>query len=141
MLPPSWSAAPSRPAEPPKRCVITVLTKIKGAIINGTFSCGTGESEATLKNVKPLHKVTQASRTLLLMDFGDKASVKDPGGVSDPGGVHCIDYPERIIAGAGRSMLRFPHPNLSLNILFVDDLMERETRLPVGKHHPLKDQT
>ena len=101
-------------------------------VINGTFSCGTGESEATLKNVKPLHKVTQASRTLLLMDFGDKASVKDPGGVSDPGGVHCIDYPERIIAGAGRSMLRFPHPNLSLNILFVDGHVATQQRPQTG---------
>ena len=89
-------------------------------VINGTFSMGDGETEATLKNVKPLRKVTMASRTLLLMDFGDKNSKKDPGGVSDPSGIHCIDYPDRIIAGSSRSMLRFPHPNLSLNILFAD---------------------
>ena len=35
MLPPIWRAAPSRPAEPPKRCVIRVDTKISGAILNG----------------------------------------------------------------------------------------------------------
>ena len=35
-LPPSCSAAPSRPAEPPSRCVRKVATKISGAIATGT---------------------------------------------------------------------------------------------------------
>ena len=38
ILPPSCSAAPSRPALPPQRWVITVERKIIGAIRNGTFA-------------------------------------------------------------------------------------------------------
>ena len=37
-LPPSCKAAPSLPAEPPKRWVTAVLKNISGAIIHGTFS-------------------------------------------------------------------------------------------------------
>ena len=101
-------------------------------MINGTFSAGDGETEATLKNVKPLRKATMASRTLLLMDFGDNNSQKDPGGVSDVGGIHCIDYPHRIIAGSSRSMMRFPHPNQSLNILFADGHAGTQKRPQTG---------
>ncbi|MBE6373920.1 MAG: DUF1559 domain-containing protein [Lentisphaerae bacterium] len=101
-------------------------------VINGTFSAGDGETEATLKNVKPLRKATMASRTLLLMDFGDNNSQKDPGGVSDVGGIHCIDYPHRIIAGSSRSMMRFPHPNQSLNILFADGHAGTQKRPQTG---------
>ena len=36
--PPTCSAAPSRPAEPPKRCVSTVDTMMSGAIFTGTRS-------------------------------------------------------------------------------------------------------
>ncbi|MBO4632707.1 MAG: DUF1559 domain-containing protein [Lentisphaeria bacterium] len=100
-------------------------------VINGTFSMGDGEPEATLKDVKPLRTVTLASKTLLLMDFGDKNSMKDPGGVSN-GGIHCIDYPDRIIAGSSRSMMRFPHPNLSLNILFADGHSGTQKRPQTG---------
>ena len=35
ILPPSCSAAPSRPAEPPNRCVIVVPTKMSGAVEPG----------------------------------------------------------------------------------------------------------
>ncbi len=38
MLPPSCSAAPSRPAEPPNRWVISVEIKMSGAIRNGILS-------------------------------------------------------------------------------------------------------
>ncbi len=37
-LPPICKAAPSRPEEPPNRCVMTVDTKISGAIRNGIGS-------------------------------------------------------------------------------------------------------
>ena len=37
-LPPSCKAAPSRPAEPPNRWVITVAVKIKGAVFQETVS-------------------------------------------------------------------------------------------------------
>ncbi len=36
MLPPSCSAAPSRPAEPPQACVSTVAAVISGAMRSGT---------------------------------------------------------------------------------------------------------
>ena len=117
----------------PVICPVTTASVFTATyVINGTFSAGDGESEATLKNVKPLRKVTMASRTLLLMDSGDKNSPKDPGGISDPGGIHCIDYPDRIIAGSSRSMMRFPHPNLSLNILFVDGHVATQMRPQTG---------
>ena len=38
ILPPSCRAAPSRPDEPPRRWVINVETKIKGAIRRGSLS-------------------------------------------------------------------------------------------------------
>ena len=38
ILPPICNAAPSRPAEPPNRCVINVDTKIRGAIRSGNSS-------------------------------------------------------------------------------------------------------
>ena len=102
-------------------------------VINATFACGDGESDATRKNVKPLHKVTQSSRTLLLMDYGDNiSSAKDPGGVASHDGIHCIDYPDRLIAGSARSMMRFPHPNLSLNILFADGHAGTQQRPQTG---------
>ena len=117
----------------PVICPATIASVFTATyVINGTFSMGDGEPEATLKDVKPLRKVTMASRTLLLMDFGDKNSKKDPGGVADPGGIHCIDYPDRIIAGSSRSMMRFPHPNLSLNILFADGHAATQKRPQTG---------
>ncbi len=36
MLPPIWTAVPSRPAEPPKRCVRTVPISTSGVIRKGT---------------------------------------------------------------------------------------------------------
>ncbi len=39
-LPPSWTAVPSRPAEPPNRCVATVETRISGAMRKGTPAPG-----------------------------------------------------------------------------------------------------
>ena len=35
ILPPIWRAAPSRPEEPPNKCVITVDTNMSGAIREG----------------------------------------------------------------------------------------------------------
>lgn len=36
MLPPIWTAVPSRPADPPNKCVATVPIKTSGAIRLGT---------------------------------------------------------------------------------------------------------
>jgi len=33
--PPIWRIAPSRPAEPPKRCVMSVAAKTRGAVLRG----------------------------------------------------------------------------------------------------------
>ena len=38
ILPPICKAAPSLPAEPPKKCVISVDINIKGAMRNGSLS-------------------------------------------------------------------------------------------------------
>ena len=37
ILAPICTPVPSRPAEPPNKCVINVPTNTKGAILNGTF--------------------------------------------------------------------------------------------------------
>ena len=39
MEPPSWRAAPSRPAEPPTRWVMTVERKMRGAVRSFMGSC------------------------------------------------------------------------------------------------------